>query len=131
MTETYRLDWRASGDPSRLAAKAMRDPRVCGLAVPRSPYTWFGYSLLHQPKPVFLVPSYGSPSLEDPAGSAAGYNALLTFAKDKPPTGPWGRGECLGGLRDRVCLYRRPGGCTIDAVSRPYLYQETLNQLDM
>ena len=131
LTETYRFDWRASGDPPRLAAKAMRDPAVCGLAVPRRPYTWFGYSLLHQDKPIFLVPSYGSPSLEDPGVSAAGYNALLTFAKDKPPAGAWVRGECRGGPRDRVCLYRRPGGCTIDATTRRYLYQETLNRLDM
>ncbi|MEO6114054.1 MAG: hypothetical protein ABIP07_06375, partial [Sphingomicrobium sp.] len=48
-TETYRLGWRKSGDPSRLAAAAMRDPKVCGLAVPRKPYPLFGYSLLHRP----------------------------------------------------------------------------------
>ena len=130
-TGTYRLDWRASGDPSRLAAKALHEPAVCGLAVPRGPYTWFGYSLLHRNKPVFLVPSYGEPSLERPAASAPGYNALLAFAKNRPPPGPWVKGECMGGVRDRVCLYRRPGGCTIDAVSKPYLYQETLNALDM
>ena len=45
--------------------------------------------------------------------------------------GPWSRQECLGGPRDRVCLYRRKGGCMIDAISKPYLYQETLNRLDM
>ncbi|MGI8932297.1 MAG: hypothetical protein ACR2FK_07970, partial [Sphingomicrobium sp.] len=126
----YRFEWRASGDPSRLAAAAMRDPGICGLAVPRRPYTWFGYSLLHQDKPLFLMPSYGSPSLEDPAATAPAYNALLTFAGDKPPKGNWVRHECLGGPRDRVCLYRRTGGCRIDTTTKPYLYQETLNRRD-
>ena len=131
LTETYRLGWRASGEPSRLAAQAMRDPAVCGLAVPREPYTWFGYSLLHAPKPLFLIPSRGSPSLGQPGTTAPADNALLVFAADPPPGGAWVPGACRGGVRDRACLYRRPGGCRIDPANRKYLYQQTLDRFGM
>ena len=131
LTETYRLGWRASGEPSRLAAQAMRDPHVCGLAVPREPYTWFGYSLLHSPKPLFLIPSRGSPSLGQPGTTAPAYNALLVFTADPPPGGAWVRGACRGGVRDRACLYQRPGGCRIDPANRKYLYQQTLDRFGM
>ena len=131
LTETYRLGWRASGEPSRLAAQAMRDPHVCGLAVPREPYTWFGYSLLHSPKPLFLIPSRGSPSLGQPGTTAPAYNALLVFTADPPPGGAWVRGACRGGVRDRACLYRRPGACRIDPANRKFLYQQTLDRFGM
>lgn len=131
LTQTYRLDWRASGDPSRLAAEAMRDPKVCGLAVPREPYAWFGYSLVHSPKPLFLIPSNGTPSLGQPGTTEPAYNALLAFTNDKPPGGAWVRGACRGGVRDRACLYRRAGGCRIDPANRKYLYQQTLDRFGM
>ena len=131
LTETYRLGWRASGEPSRLAAEAVRDSRVCGLAVPREPYSWFGYSLVHSPKPLFLIPSRGTPSLGQPGTTAPAYNAMLVFTNDRQPGGAWVRGACRGGVRDRACLYRRPGGCRIDPETRKYLYQETLDRFGM
>ena len=131
LTATYRLDWRASGEPSRLAAEAVRDPAVCGLAVPREPYTWFGYSLVHSPKPLFLIPSRGAPSLGLPGTTEPAYNAMLVFTTDRQPGGAWVRGACRGGVRDRACLYQRQGGCRIDPANRKFLYQQTLDRFGM
>jgi hypothetical protein len=127
---TYRLDWRDSGDPARLAAQAMRVPAVCGLAVPRREYTQFGYALLHRPKPTFLVPDSGPVTLANPGKAAGGFNAMLSWADRPPPRGFPIESGCRGGRRDRICLYRRQGGCSLDASSRPYLYQETLMRFD-
>lgn len=126
----YRLDWRDSGDPARLAAAAMRDPAVCGLGVPRREYTLFGYAALHRPKPIFLIPEEGPVSLADPGKVASGFNAMLSWAGQPPPDGYPVKAACLGGPRDRICLYQRPGRCSIDAANRPYLYQETLMRFD-
>jgi hypothetical protein len=131
LTETFRFDWRASGEPSRLAAQALQNPGVCGLAVPRGPYTWFGYALLHQDKPLFLIPADGKRSLGEPLPSGLGYNAIISFANEALPPGFETRVQCAGGPRDRVCLYRREGSCRIDPASRHYLYQVTLDRLDM
>ena len=126
----YRLDWRDSGDPARLAARAMKDRAVCGLGVPRREYALFGYALLHQPKPIFLIPEEGAVTLADPGKAADGFNAMLAWADRPQPVGFPIKAGCLGGARDRICLYRRPGGCSLDATSRHYLYQETLLRFD-
>jgi phosphatidylinositol glycan class B len=131
MTPTFRLDWRASGEPSRLAAEALRDPRVCGLAVPRGPYTWFGYALVHVDKPLFLLPADGKRRADEPVPSGAGYNAIIRFAKEAAPPGFGPAMRCTAGPRGHVCLYRREGGCRIDPASRHYLYQATLDRFDM
>lgn len=131
LTPTYRLDWRKSGDPSRLAAAALSDPKVCGIAVPRKQYSLFGYSLLHKPKPVFLLRPTGQQSLATPGIAASGFNAALAWEQDPGPGGIWQKLECMGGARDRICLYRRPGGCRIDQGNRHLLYQETLLRVDM
>ncbi|MBA3666419.1 MAG: hypothetical protein H0W65_01680 [Sphingomonas sp.] len=130
-TETYRLGWRASGDPGRLGAAALRDPRVCGLAVPRQEYTLFGYALLHRNKPVFLLGQEAEGALDDPGKAAKGFNAAMTWVSDAPPPPPFVRVGCRGGVRDRICLYRRSGGCEIDQDNRKLLFQETLLRLDM
>lgn len=130
-TDTYRFDWRASGEPSRLAAQALHDPKVCGLAVPRRTYSWFGYALLHEDKPLFLVPAKGKRKASEPLPSGLGYNAIIRLANETPPPEFGTRVRCAGGPRDRVCLYQRTGGCSVDPASRHYLYQETLDRLDM
>ena len=126
----YRLDWRDSGAPARLAATAMRDPAVCGLGAPQREYVLFGYALLHQPKPIFLIPNKGTVSLANPGKVANGFNAMLVWADRSPPEGFPIKAGCRGGPRDRICFYRRPGGCKVDASNRPYLYQETLLRFD-
>lgn len=130
-TSTYRLDWRKSGDPSRLAAQALADPQVCGIAVPRKEYSLFGYALLHQPKPVFLLRPSGPESVATPGKAASGFNAALGWAKDPMPSGDWRKVSCKGGVRDRICLYRRPGACKAEDGNRHLLYQETLLRVDM
>ena len=129
-TPTYRLDWRDSGDPARLAARAMKDASVCGLGLPRREYTQFGYALLHRPKPTFLIPDEGPVTLANPGKAAQGFNAVLAWADRPQPTGFPIKAGCFGGPRDRICLYRRPGGCSLDAIGRHYLYQETLLRFD-
>ena len=126
----YRLDWRQSGDPARLAAQAMRDPGVCGLGVPRREYTQFGYALLHRPKPIFLIPDQGPVTLANPGRATIGFNAILSWPDRPRPAGFPVKAECRGGPRDRICLYRRPGGCAVDNATSPYLYQETLMRFD-
>jgi hypothetical protein len=128
---TYRLDWRQDGAPSRLAAQVLRDPSVCGVAVPMGPYARFGYSLLHQNKPIFLIGAGAPPSRADPTPAAAGFNAVLAWSGEPQPIGYPIKGECMGHAGDRLCAYRRPGGCTFDARSRPLEYQQTLYRLNM
>jgi hypothetical protein len=126
MTATYRIDWRHDGAPSKLAAETLRDPRVCGMAVPMAPYARFGYALLHQPKPVFLIGAGRPPSRQDPTPASAGFNAILAWQDEPQPAGFPDKGDCMGRGEDRLCAYRRPGGCVLDERSRRYLYQETL-----
>ncbi len=131
LTPTYRTDWREAGGPSRLAAETLRDPRVCGLAVPLGPYARFGYALLHQPKPVFLIGIGRSPSRRDPAWASAGFNAMLAWEGEPQPKGFPLKGDCMGSGDDRLCAYRRPGGCTLDERSLSLEYQRTLSRLNM
>lgn len=131
MTPTYRLDWRKSGDPSRLAAAALADPQVCGIAVPRKKYALFGYALLHENKPVFLLRPTGPESLATPGAAASGFNAALAWSNDPGPASGWHKVTCKGGVRDRICLYRRAGGCRISESNRHLEYQATLLRVDM
>ena len=128
---TYRLDWRQGGGPARLAAQTLGDPQVCGLAVPMGPYTRFGYSLLHQKKPIFLIGVGAPPSRADPSAAGAGFNAILAWAGEAQPIGYPNKGNCMGGVRDRICVYRRPGGCAFDERSRSLEFQQTLYRLNM
>jgi len=130
-TPRYRFQWRKDGAPSRLAAYALQDQRTCGLAVPRRQYFRFGYALLHSPKPVFLLGTEPERSLTVPGDAASGFNELLSWSSLPPPAGFPATLGCAGVGSDRLCLYRRPGGCRIDPGNRPYLYQETLLRLDM
>lgn len=127
-TTTHRHNFRTDNDPARAAAIAMQDPAVCGIAVPRHVYWQFGYALLHENKPVFLIGSEGGLTRSKPALAESGFNALLSYAKDRPPPAPWVKRSCQGqDLADeRTCLYVRPGGCRIDDTNREYLMQETL-----
>lgn len=128
---TYRLDWRQDGAPSRLAAKALREPSVCGLAVPMGPYARFGYSLLHQPKPIYLIGVGAPPSRADPAPASAGFNAIMAWAREPQPKGYPIKGECMGTADDRICAYYRPGGCVSDHRSEKLEFQQTLFRLNM
>jgi len=128
---TYRLHWREDGAPSRLAARVLHDPGVCGLAVPMGPYARFGYSLLHQHKPIFLLGRGAPPSRADPSPASAGFNAILAWQGEPQPRGFPIRGECMGRAGDRLCAYRRPGACAIDERSRGLEFQQTLYRLNM
>jgi hypothetical protein len=131
LTPTYRTEWREAGGPSRLAAETLRDPRVCGIAVPMAPYARFGYALLHQPKPVFLIGMGRPPSRKDPEPAGAGFNAILAWEGEPQPKGFPAKGDCMGKGDDRLCAYRRPGGCTVDERSRRLEFQQTLSRLNM
>jgi phosphatidylinositol glycan class B len=131
VTPTYRIHWRNAGGPSRLAAETLRNPQVCGIAVPMGPYARFGYSLLHQPKPVFLIGVGEPPSRQDPSPASAGFNAILAWDGEPQPKGFPVKGDCMGKGDDRLCAYRRPGGCTFDERSRKLEYQQTLSRLNM
>jgi phosphatidylinositol glycan class B len=126
LTATYRIDWRHDGAPSKLAAETLRNPEVCGIAVPLGPYARFGYAFLHQPKPVFLIGKGRPPSRSDPGPLSGAFNAVLAWDGEPQPKGFPIKGDCMGKGDDRLCAFRRLGGCVLDERSRPYLYQETL-----
>jgi phosphatidylinositol glycan class B len=131
LTPTYGTEWREAGGPSRLAAETLRNPAVCGIAVPLSPYARFGYALLHQPKPVFLIGKGRPPSRSDPAPVSGAFNAVLAWDGEPQPKGFPIKGDCMGKGDDRLCAYRRPGGCTVDKRSQRREYQQTLLDRNM
>lgn len=128
LSPVHRDAFRTDNDPARAAAMAIRNPATCGLAVPRRRYWQFGYSLLHENKPLFLIGDEGPVTRWNPGGAAHGFNALLTYASDVPPPVPWFRQSCSGQDRplERTCLYVRLGGCRNDERNRPYLIQQSM-----
>ena len=127
-TETYRLQWRNSGEPSRLAALAARDPRVCGLAANRHQNVEYGYAFVHRPIPVYLFYPEGRPSVSHPGEAAKAFNAVLANTDFAPPDGFPTRIACGGVGAERVCLYTRPGGCTPNAAADALRHQALLLQ---
>ena len=128
--ENFRHNWRNDGQPSRLAARAVRDPRVCGLAVNRYQNTEFGYGFVHRPIPLILLAPDALPSQSQPGRTAAAFNAILVNQGFAPPAGYAASGQCAGRGIERVCLFTRPGGCTANADSRVNEYQALLLKYD-
>lgn len=128
LSPVHRDAFRTDNDPARAAAAAMRDPAICGLGVPRRRYWQFGYSLLHQDKPLFLLGDEGPVTRSNPGAAAVGFNALLSYESDPPPPAPWRKQGCSGqNLHfERTCLYTRPGGCQMDQSNRPHLIQQAM-----
>ncbi|MDP9422395.1 MAG: hypothetical protein M3Q19_06110 [Pseudomonadota bacterium] len=128
LSPVHRDAFRTDNDPARAAAFAIHQPTICGLAVPRRRYWQFGYALLHDDKPLFLLADEGPVTRWNPETAAGGFNALLTYSSDPPPPSPWFRQSCSGQdlPLERTCLYLRLGGCRIDERNRPYLIQEAL-----
>ncbi|MEO6247471.1 MAG: hypothetical protein ABIO85_02655 [Sphingomicrobium sp.] len=127
MQPAYRLHWRNSGNGPRLASEAVRDPSVCGIAVPQPVWADFGYGLLHRNTPVYVLPLAGSESIAAPGALSEAFNAAVSWHG-----GPPGFAEetCRGGQPHRVCLYRRAGTCHIDGAARSHLMQNWLLRTD-
>lgn len=128
--EVYRIDWRSS-EPSRLAALAGRNPKLCGIAGNRYQNVEYGYAYLHRNVPVYLLYPDASPSMAHPGATAASFNAVLANSKYGPPDGFPNKVDCGGSGIFRVCLYTRPGGCTPNAASAPLQHQALLLKYDM
>ena len=128
LSPVHRDSFRTDNDPARAAAAALRNPATCGLAVPRRRYWQFGYSLLHEDKPLFLLADEGPVTRSNPGDVASGFNALLSYASDPPPPVPWFRQGCSGQdlPLERTCLYVRLGSCRTDERNRPYLIQQSM-----
>lgn len=128
LSPVHRDAFRTDNDPARAAAAAIRDPATCGLAVPRRRYWQFGYSLLHDNKPLFLLGDEGPVTRSNPAGAVSGFNAMLAYESEPPPPAPWRRQSCSGQSLplERTCLYVRPGGCRVDQGNRRYLIQQAM-----
>ncbi len=128
LSSVHRDAFRTDNDPARAAALALRNPATCGLAVPRRRYWQFGYSLLHENKPLFLLADEGPATRSNPGEAEAGFNALLAYESDAPPPAPWHKQSCSGQrlALERTCLYVRPGGCHLHPRNRPYLIQEAM-----
>lgn len=132
-TDTHRHDFRYDNDAARAAAAAIKDPATCGMAVPKRTYWQFGYALLHENKPLFLLGNKGEVTRAAPGPAEHGFNAMLVWADEPAPPAPWIERSCSGQqlAKERTCLYVRPGDCRIDAANRPLLFQETLLANDM
>lgn len=130
-TDLYRFGWRKDGQPSRLAALAARNPRVCGIAANRYQNVEFGYAFVHRDIPVYLLLPEGMPSLSHPGEAASAFNAILANSAFAPPAGFPTKIGCGGFGIENVCLYTRPGGCTPNATSAAIEHQALLLKSDM
>ena len=128
LSPVHRDAFRTDNDPARAAAAALKDPATCGLAVPRRRYWQFGYSLLHEDKPLFLLADEGPVTRSNPGKMASGFNAMLAYQTDRPPPAPWRKQGCSGQALplERTCLYVRPGSCRIDEGNRQLLIQQAM-----
>ena len=133
LSAVHRDAFRTDNDPARAAAAAMRDAGTCGLAVPRRRYWQFGYVLLHENKPLFVIGDEGPVTRWSPGDAATGFNAMLTYESDPPPPAPWRRQSCSGQQLplERTCLYVRPGACRFNGRNRPYLMQQAMLAANM
>jgi hypothetical protein len=129
-SDAFRFGWRKS-EPSRLAALAGRDPRVCGIAGNRFQNVEFGYAYVHRPVPVFLLLPEQSPSMAHPGAAASAFNAIIANTAFGLPEGFPTKVDCGGSGIWRVCLYTRPGGCMPNAASAPLEHQAMLLKQDM
>ncbi|MEO7786345.1 MAG: hypothetical protein ABIR77_00765 [Sphingomicrobium sp.] len=123
----YRLKWRNSGAASRLASQVVRDPAVCGVAVPQLAWTMFGYGLLHRYTPIYVLPVTGAGSIAAPGALAQSFNVALSWGSGPPG---YAKLECRDGKPARMCLFRRPGPCRSDAAAGPFLIQNWLERTD-
>ncbi|MEO5640372.1 MAG: hypothetical protein ABIQ98_01235, partial [Sphingomicrobium sp.] len=123
----YRVHWRNSGDASRLASEAVRDPAVCGLVVPEQKWAYFGYGLLHRDKPLFVLMTEGPESIASPGALAQSFNAALSWGAGPPG---FTKVACREGEPHRTCLFRRPGPCRIDEAARTHLMQNWMLRTD-
>ena len=130
-TDTFRFDWRTTGGPSRLAALAASDPRVCGIAGYRPQNVENGYAFVHRQIPVYLLRYEGRKSMAQPGEAALAYNAVIADRAVAPPAGYATRVACDGSSKDQVCLYTRPGGCSPNAASAGIEHQALLLKADM
>lgn len=128
LSPVHRDAFRTDNDPARAAALAIRNPATCGLAVPRRRYWQFGYVLLHENKPLFLLGDEGPVTRSNPEHAQSGFNAMLIYESDPPPPAPWHKQSCSGQPLplERTCLYVRPGGCHLRERNRPYLIQQAM-----
>ncbi len=125
-TKLYRHNWRENGSAARLGSLAARDPAVCGLAVPRRQSTEFGYALVHRPVPIYLFEADQPPTLSRPGAAGAAFNALILPVQLPPPPGFVRWGGCGGRPGKMVCLWRRAGGCALNAASAAREFQALL-----
>jgi hypothetical protein len=128
--DAFRFEWRKS-EPSRLAALAGRDPRVCGIAGNRHQNVEYGYAFVHRPIPVYMLAPEDPPSMAHPGATAGAFNAILANSQFGAPDGFPNKVDCGGDSIWRVCLYTRPGGCTPNAASAPLEHQAMLLRQDM
>ena len=69
---------------------------------------------------------------EIPHRPAPAFNAMLCVGRrSRSPRASRVKGDCMGSGDDRLCAYRRPGGCTLDERSLSLEYQRTLSRLNM
>ena len=116
----------------RLEALAVHDPGTCGIAA-IGPGVWaVTRHVMDRQVPLYLFNGDKIAAAQGPAGT--GFNRAIAAAAPGPglagpgyaglaPAGYRPTGSCNGEGADRVCLYRREGGCRVSAAGAPFEIQ--------
>jgi len=118
---------RGNSELSRLAYKAARDPRVCGIAMADQHFWYTSYAYLGRPVPIYAVSPFrngGRPSEIQAAANAYVANA------NEPLLKGYRRVDCRQGEAARHCLWRRAGPCD-PAAGKRFDVQNVLKAADL
>jgi hypothetical protein len=94
----------------RLANQAAKDPQVCAIAFMGSDVWQVTRHVMDRQMPLYLFSKYRFDAPNGPEGPA--FNTVI--APSGTPIDGYAQVACNGDGQHRQCLYRRPGGCTVN-----------------
>lgn len=115
-----RSNWSLRQPEIRAFQAVRSDPGACGLGVYRDDWAaQGGYSYLHRPLPLYILPSSTQPA--DLEAASRAFNMVMTepgLLSRLPQS--FRRVSCSNAnpVTGAICLYRRPGGCRPDAAQK-------------
>lgn len=129
----YRVLWTRYAPEMDAYSRLRADPATCGVAVYRHHFsTTGGYAYLHRAVPIlYFADEDRAPAAAGLAASAGAVDSVLTtpdHASELPAV--FREASCEGAGAQRVCLYRRPGGCVATPDSARYGMSAVLARTD-
>lgn len=118
---------RGNSEISRLAYKAARDPKVCGIALADQKFWYTAYAYLGRPVPIYAVSPFRNHGR--PAEIQAAANAYVA-SDDEPLLKNFRKVDCRQGDKTRYCLWLRDGLCDPEAGKR-FEVQNILKAADL